>query len=393
MQEMEVGAAPEVDAEGRRAELRAPTPRSLDGTGLVIVGEQMSELGGTEQVIGALGRAYPGATLIAPEFIRTNGPPGERHPFTGRTKTAWRAGVRRQYLLPLYSRRMRRVDLEPAAVVLSMAAHGWTLAARPPPGARHLVYYTGPSPALYTRASWYLRAHPALARPLARAAIPALRAHNRRLLQKPDRIVANSSWSAAEIARLEGRTSEVLHPPVRTNFYTPAKRERKHLLFVARLVPHKRLEDVIDAFRSLDAELVVVGHGPQQERLSDEAPSNVRFTGYVDDAELRELYRSSRALICPSIEEFGIVMAEAQACGTPVIAPRAGGALDIVRDEETGLLLERIDARSLAAAVRELDRRSFEPRACAASAERFSEERFIAGFDQVLADEFERAGR
>jgi glycosyltransferase involved in cell wall biosynthesis len=119
----------------------------------------------------------------------------------------------------------------------------------------------------------------------------------------------------------------------------------------------------------------------------------VRFTGYVDDAELRELYRSSRALICPSIEEFGMVMAEAQACGTPVIAPRAGGALDIVRDGETGLLLERIEADTLATAVRELDRRSFDPQAVAVSAERFSEQRFIAGLDRVLVEELERAGR
>jgi glycosyltransferase involved in cell wall biosynthesis len=119
----------------------------------------------------------------------------------------------------------------------------------------------------------------------------------------------------------------------------------------------------------------------------------VRFTGWVDDAELRELYRSSRALICPSVEEFGIVMAEAQACGTPVIAPRAGGAIDIVRDAETGFLLDRIDPRSLAAAVRELEQRSFDPQACRASAQRFSEQQFIGRLDQVLAEEFERARR
>jgi glycosyltransferase involved in cell wall biosynthesis len=205
-------------------------------------------------------------------------------------------------------------------------------------------------------------------------------------------MLSSSSWAAAEIARLQGRESEVLHPPVRTEFFTPARRERRHLLFVARLVPHKRLEDVIEASRSLGDELVVAGHGPQLELLPRVAPPNVRFTGWVGDAELRELYRSSRALICPSVEEFGIVMAEAQACGVPVIAPRAGGALDIVRHGETGLLLERITARSLAAAVRDLDRRSFDPRACRASAERFSEQQFIARLDQVLAEEFERAG-
>jgi glycosyltransferase involved in cell wall biosynthesis len=365
----------------------------MDGTGLVIVGEQMTELGGTERIMGAFGRAYPRATLVAPEFTRADRPPGESHPFRASTKTAWRARVRHQYLLPLYSRRMRRVELGPASVVLSMGSHGWSMAARAPFRARHLVYYTGPSPSLYTRPSWYLRAHPALARPLVRAAMPLLRAHNSRLVQRADRMLSSSSWASAEIARLQHRESEVLHPPVQTDFFTPAERKRKHLLFVARLVPHKRLEDVIDAVRSLDDELVVVGHGPLLKRLPETAPPSVHFTGYVGDAELRELYRSSRALICPSIEEFGMVMAEAQACGTPVIAPRAGGALDIVRDGETGLLLERVDAGSLAAAVRELDRQSFDPRACAAFAQRFSEQRFIARFDRVLAEELARVAR
>jgi glycosyltransferase involved in cell wall biosynthesis len=366
--------------------------RSIDGSGLVIVGEQMSELGGTERVMGAFSRAYPKATLVAPEFRRASVPLGERHPFRGRKRTAWEAGVRRQYLLPLYSRRISRVELNGADVVLSMGSHGWSMAAQVPVGARHLVYYTGPSPSLYTRPSWYVGAHPALMRPLVRAAMPALRAHNRRLVHRADRMLSSSSWAAAEIARLQGRGSEVLHPPVRTDFFTPAHRERRHLLFVGRLVPHKRLEDAIEASRSIGDDLVVVGHGPQLKLLPQVAPPNVRFTGWVDDAELRELYRSSRALICPSVEEFGIVMAEAQACGTPVIAPRAGGAIDIVHDAETGLLLDRIDPRSLAAAVRELDRHSCDPRACRASAERFSEQQFIARLDQVLAEEFGRAG-
>lgn len=372
--------------------LQAPAApaRSIDGSGLVIVDEQTSEFGGTERVIEALGRAYPRATLIAPDF-RTERPTGRAHPFAGRTRTAWRAGTRRQFLLPRYSRRMRRVELGPAGVVLSMCAHGWSMAVRPPAGARHLAYHSGPSPSLYTRTSWYLRAHPAPARPFIRAALPALRIHHHRLLGRADRILSISTWTATETERVAGRRSEVLHAPVRTDFFTPAEREREHLLFVARLVPHKRVDDVIDAFRSLDDELLVVGTGPLLGPLSETAPRNVRFSGYVEDAELRELYRTSRALICPSIEEFGIVMAEAQACGTPVIAPRAGGALDIVSHGKTGILLDHVDARSLAAAVRELDRHRFDPQVCRLSAERFSEERFIARFDRVLAEEFDRA--
>ena len=362
----------------------------FDGSGLVIVAEQTSELGGAERVIAAIVDRYPRASVLAPEFTQTPIPAGARLPYAHRTKTVWEGGVRRHHLLPLYARRMRQVRAEGAAVVLSVASHGWAMAVGVPAGARHLAYYFGPSPSLYTRSNGYLRAYPAPARPLIRAALPALRSFERGLLRLPHRVIANSGWASAEIARVHGRRPEVIHPPVRTDFFTPAEREREHLLLVGRLVHHKRIEAAVEAFRSLGAELVVAGHGPLLDRLRAGAPPNVRFTGYVEDAELRELYRRSRALICPSPEEFGIVMAEAQACGTPVIAPRKGGALEIVREGETGLLLELADPRSIAAAVGELDRRAFDPAACRASAERFSQERFAARIGRVLDGELRR---
>ena len=107
---------------------------------------------------------------------------------------------------------------------------------------------------------------------------------------------------------------------------------------------------------------------------------------------LRDLYRSSLALVCPSVEEFGIVMAEAHATGTPVIAPNAGGACEIVEDGVTGLLLDRLDARSLATAVEAAVRHRFDPSACRASAERFAEHRFTAALDRVLGEELALAG-
>ena len=117
-----------------------------------------------------------------------------------------------------------------------------------------------------------------------------------------------------------GRGAEVVHPPVRTHFFTPAARRRRHFLAVGRLVPQKQLDDLVDAFRDLDETLVIAGRGPWMDRLRARAPANVRLAGWVDDSALRELYRRSRALVCPSVEEFGIVMAEAHACGIPVIA-------------------------------------------------------------------------
>jgi glycosyltransferase involved in cell wall biosynthesis len=179
---------------------------------------------------------------------------------------------------------------------------------------------------------------------------------------------------------------------VATDFFTPASRRRHHALAVARLVPHKRIQLAVEAFRDLDQELVVVGGGPLLEPLRARAPANVRLIGYVDDERLRELYRSSTVLVCPSIEEFGIAMAEAQAAGTPVIAPRAGGAAEIVGDGTTGILLERVDPGSISDAVRAVASRGFKPNACRVSAERFGERRFLDALHAVLSEERPAAG-
>ncbi len=401
----ETGAIPDaqvppgaIELEGRPGPswTGSPTVRhsaELDGDGLAIVSEQAFELGGTERVIQSIVGGYPRATVLAPLFKPAEQPAPQRVPYADRVRPVWTASSRRHFLFPLYARRMRRVEATDAKVVLSMTSHGWSTTVGVPAGARHVLYYAGPSAALFTRAPYYLRSYPAFARPLMRAALPLLRSYYQRLVRSADRVIAVSSWVAEGFGHTHGYRPEVIHPPVRTDFFTPAERPRGHLLFVGRQVSHKRIDEVVDAFRSLSEQLVVVGEGPLLERLRASAPANVRFTGFVDDAELRELYRSSRALIHPSVEEFGIVMAEAHACGTPVIAPRGGGALDIVSDGQTGLLLDRVDPGSIATAVRELEQRSFDWQACRKSAERFSERHFIARLDRVLVEEFERAGR
>jgi glycosyltransferase involved in cell wall biosynthesis len=186
---------------------------------------------------------------------------------------------------------------------------------------------------------------------------------------------------------------EVLYPPVKTRFFTPAPRPRRHYLLTARMTSFKRVEVVIDAFRRLDRPLVIAGGGPRLAPLRRSRPSNVRFTGFVSDEELRELYRCSRALVCPSVEEFGLVMAEALATGTPVIAPRAGGAMEIVDDGKTGILLDEVTPESLTQAVRAVEGMSFDAEACRGLAERFGENRFLVELDRIVSEELGHAQR
>jgi len=355
----------------------------VPGRHLTIVLEQAAEQGGTERVVETVLRHHPAARVLSPDFQETNVPAGSEPWWLDRVEPfALRAPRRRPLWAPRYARRIARSPLPASTeLLLTFSGHGWALAAAAPPGVAHVSYMTGLPRSLYGEAARYRSAEPPPLRPVLRAALPWLRADHARLVRRADRVLTNSRASAHDLAAAYGIDAQVLHPPVRTEFFTPAHRARRHVLVVARLVPHKRVESAVEAARLAGLPVVVAGSGPQLERLRANAGPHARFTGWVSDEQLRELYRGAIALLCPSTEEFGIVMAEAQACGTPVVAPRAGGALDIVEDERTGRLADDPSPRGLAAALRDVP---LDAGACRASGARFSEERFVAVLGAVL---------
>ncbi len=362
-----------------------------DGSGLVIVAEQVAEFGGSERVLEALLARFPEASLLAPRFTTEAEPRPAGDDRLRRASLFGPAGRRRHHLLPLYARRVAAADLGAASVVLSLVHSGWSLAATLPPGARHVAYSAGLPRAFYGHEGRYVLDYAAPVRPLLRAAVPALRGHYRALMRRPHCLITNSEASARALRDVTQRSPEVVYPPVRTSFFTPARRPRKSVLAVGRLVAGKRMDVLVDAFRGHDEDLVVAGTGPWLERLRASAPRNVRFTGFVADDDLRELYRTSRVVVCPAVEEFGIVAAEAQATGTPVVAPARGGAVEIVRDGVTGLLLQEVTPKSITAALARLQDDPPSESACRTSAERFTEERFTVEIESLLAQALDQA--
>jgi glycosyltransferase involved in cell wall biosynthesis len=350
---------------------------------LTIVLEQAAEQGGTERVVEVVLRHHPDARVVAPDFRETNVPDAERPPWLHRVEPFALAGARRRPLWsPRYARRIARAPLPATDAVLSFSGHGWALAAAAPLGTPHVSYVTGLPRSLYGEARRYRRDEPLMLRPLLRAALPWMRADHARLVRRPDRILTNSHASAHALGGRYGIAAEVLHPPVRADFFTPAPRDRRHVLVVSRLVTHKRVEEAVEAARLAGLPVVVAGGGRRLEQLRAAAGPHATFTGWVDDQRLRELYRSAVALVCPSVEEFGIVMAEALACGTPVVAPRLGGALDIVENGRTGWLTDDATPRGYAAALRDV---RHDVDACRTGGARFSERRFIERLGEILA--------
>jgi glycosyltransferase involved in cell wall biosynthesis len=114
------------------------------------------------------------------------------------------------------------------------------------------------------------------------------------------------------------------------------------------------------------------------------AGDHVTFIERPSREALRDLYRRSRALLNPGVEDFGMTMAEAQACGTSVIAQAAGGAQEIVVGNRTGVLYEEASPQALSTILREFEPQAFDPDDARSNAERFAPARFDEGVLRVV---------
>jgi glycosyltransferase involved in cell wall biosynthesis len=199
--------------------------------------------------------------------------------------------------------------------------------------------------------------------------------------QRVDRFVANSRNVAARIRRYYGRDADVVHPFVDTERFTlaPDVAREDFYLVISALVPYKRIDQAIAAARRMNRRLVIIGTGIEHRRLRRLADARVSFLGWGAPEQLVAMLRRARALLFPGEEDFGIVPLEAMACGTPVVAYAAGGALETLVDGETGVLYQPQTDDALVAALERLDRRTFSPSVLRARAESFSRERFRAG--------------
>jgi glycosyltransferase involved in cell wall biosynthesis len=232
-----------------------------------------------------------------------------------------------------------------------------------------------------------LRRVPMPLRPVWPLAAAALRATDRHVARKVERFVANSKFVADRIHDAYGCESDVVHPPVATDFYTPPAEgvERgDYFLLAGRLIGYKRPEIAVEAARMAGVRLVIAGKGWMEKELRSMAGPETTFVGDPTDEELRELYRMARALVFPGTEDFGITPVEAMACGTPVLAYGAGGVAESVVDGVSGRLLELRTPEAFAEAMR--DWPDWPRDACREVAAGFSTRQFRRRFAAVLAD-------
>jgi glycosyltransferase involved in cell wall biosynthesis len=272
-------------------------------------------------------------------------------------------------LLPLYPAAIESFDLTGYDLVVSSSS-AWAHGVLCGEASTHVSYCHNPF-----RYAWndHQRTIARLQNPITRLfldqALARWRQWDRTAAQRTDRYVANSRTTQARIRAYFGRESAIVHPPVDTRRFSPGL-SGDYYAVVSELMAHKEIESAVRAFNMLGLPLIVVGDGPDARRLRRLAGPTVQFAGRQSDDIVAEVLRGARALIVTAAEEFGIACVEAQASGRPVIARRAGGALETVAEGITGCFWTG-GAAELADAVRGFDTEAVDPQMCAANAARF----------------------
>ncbi len=358
---------------------------------VAVLHDYLNQYGGAERVLEAILELFPGADVYT--LLYHEGKTLGR--FSGRA-------VRTSILdVPLVRARHRLfIPLMPLASRLLTVADGYDLIVSSSAGYAkgfggagrgfHVSYCH--SPLRYAWETEYLKNLPFAPAPLSRGAgrfiAARLRAWDRRAADNVNVFVANSRFIRDKVRAYYEREADVVHPPVDlgTFYPAPASGEDGYYLMVGRLLYYKLFGLGIEACRELNVPLKIVGSGPESRALRRQASGapNITFVEGADDDALRVLLSGAKALIFPQTEDFGLVAAEALACGTPVIAYGEGGSRDIVEDGKTGLFFPYQTAESLAEALRKCEQARFDRKYVARSAERFSKEEFKRKFRDIL---------
>jgi glycosyltransferase involved in cell wall biosynthesis len=209
---------------------------------------------------------------------------------------------------------------------------------------------------------------------------------DRQAASRVETFAAISHAVAKRIKSAWGRESFLIYPPVEIERFRPATQRRDYYITVSRLVPHKRIDLLVQAFSRLGLPLIVVGDGPELPRLKAMAKPNVQLPGYLPDERTAELLSEARGFVCAAEEDFGIAIVEAQAAGCPVLAYGRGGALESVHDGVTGLFFEKQTVDCLGEAVAKFEKiaASFCMDDILRNAQRFGKDRFLREFRQFV---------
>lgn len=348
--------------------------------------DALPSLGGGEKVLFTALEVYPDAeifTLVYNEDVFKHTPLANKKINASFINSLPLAHKHHRSYLPFMPFAVERFDLRAfdRIVCFSYAvAHG----AANHNGARHVSYtYT---PMRYAWTDLNLDGTHKRKNILLDGLMRAFRAWDQRAASRVHQFAAISQTVSQRIADAYQRDAAIIYPPVEVERFKPCPQREDYYITVTRLVPHKRVDLIVEAFSKLNLPFVVIGEGPELPRLKEMAGSNIKFLGYVPDEQVVELLGKARGFVCTAEEDFGIAIVEAQAAGCPVLAYRGGGARETVQEGVTGSFFEEQDAGSLIEGVEKFEgmRSKFRELELIQNAQRFNKARFKAEFKRFV---------
>lgn len=313
--------------------------------------DSLPSLGGAEKVLFTALEIFPQAdifTLIYNKDVFAGTPIANREIKTSYLDALPLAHKRHRMFLPLMPGAIERFDLQDYELIVSFSyavAHG----VQNFNGARHVSYtYT---PMRYAWTDLNIDGTHSHRNIVVDKLMQAFCNWDRKAASRVYRFAAISQAVSSRIQYAYQREAPVIYPPVETERFHPNKPREDYYITVSRLVPHKRIDLLVEAFSKLNLPLYVVGDGPESPHLKKAAGPNIKFLGYQPDEKVAELMSKARGFVCAAEEDFGIAIVEAQAAGCPVIAYGQGGALETVLDGVTGIHFSKQTLESLVDAL------------------------------------------
>jgi glycosyltransferase involved in cell wall biosynthesis len=365
---------------------------------VAFVHEWFTTFAGSEKVLEQMLAVFPEASVfVLVDFLPTQ----DRSFLAGRSvktsflqKLPFAATKHRQYL-PLMPLAVEQFDVSAFDLVIS-SSHAVAKGVITGPDQLHLCMCYSPMRYAWDLQHQYLSEsglNRGLKGALARVVLHYLRQWDLRTANGVDEFIAISKFIKRRIHKVYRRDAHVIYPPVQVDGFTLETHKESFFLTASRMVPYKRMDLIVEAFSMLPQhKLVVIGDGPDFEKVRAKAGPNVQMMGFQPFEVLRDHMQRARAFVFAAEEDFGITPVEAQACGTPVIAFGKGGSLETVIDGETGIFFNEQTVDSLFEAITRFDASHFDPLRIRAHAEGFSEVRFRAEFRAFVQGAVQASG-
>lgn len=343
---------------------------------LVIVHDWLTNMGGAEQVVINFKEIYKDAPIYT-TFYNPNNLDDKLKNLDVKTSFLQKKKMvtNHKKYFPLMPLAFENFDLNEYDVVLSSSS-SCAKGVITKPGSIHICYCHTPMRYAWEKRDEYLNGMGKLKKKLIKILLHYMRIWDYVSSARVDYFIANSTEVQKRIKKHYKRDSIVINPPVRCNLFDISETDGDYYFIVSRLVGYKRFDLAVQACSQLGKKLVIIGDGPEKEKLMSLANENITFLGRQPDDVVKKYMSECKALLYPGEEDFGIVPVEAQACGRPVIAYGKGGVLDSVVPEKTGVFFKEQSVESLKEAILKFEKMSFDKQEIRKHALKFDESVF-----------------